>query len=155
MIKLRHKLVQDIESRFEQFSLNTVIAGFMEYNNKFMEIAKKEGGIDLETVKTMNILLAPFAPHMGEEVWELLGEKDSVFHAKWPEFDENAARDDEIEIPVQINGKTKVTINVSASAVKDDVVAKGKEALEAAGKLNGNIVKEIYVPGKILNIVVK
>ena len=155
MIKLRHKLVQDIEYRFEQFSLNTVIAGFMEYTNKFIDIARKEGGIDLETIKTLTVLLAPFAPHIGEELWEVLGGTDSVFHAQWPEFDEAAARDDEIEIPVQINGKTKVTVNVPATAAKDEVIAKGKEALEAAGKLSGTIVKEIYVPGKIINIVVK
>ena len=155
MIKLRHKLVQEIEYRFNQFSLNTVVAGFMEFNNKFIDIAKKEGGVDLETIRTFTILLAPFAPHIGEEIWELLGEKDSIFHTQWPEFDESAAKDDEIEIPVQVNGKTKVTVSVSASESKDDIIAKGKEALAAAGKLNGNIVKEIYVPGKIINIVVK
>ena len=64
MIKLRHKLVYDIEQRFNQFSLNTVISGFMEYNNKLMDLSKKEGGIDKETLKTFVILLAPFAPHI-------------------------------------------------------------------------------------------
>ncbi|MBQ0146519.1 MAG: leucine--tRNA ligase [Lachnospiraceae bacterium] len=155
MIRLRNKMIQDIEYRFEQFSLNTVIAGFMEYNNRFIDIAKKEGGVDLETIKTFNILLAPFAPHISEEIWELLGGTDSVFHAKWPEFDESLVKDDEIEIPVQVNGKTRITISVSASASKDEIIAKGKQELEAAGKLSGNIVKEIYVPGKIINIVVK
>ncbi len=155
MIKLRHKLVQDIEFRFEQFSLNTVIAGFMEYTNKFIDIAKKEGGIDLDTMRTLTVLLAPFAPHIGEEMWEILGGEDSVFHAQWPEYDENAAKDDEIEIPVQVNGKTKLTLSISQDAAKEDIIAQGKAALEAAGKLSGNIVKEIYVPGKILNIVVK
>ena len=155
MIRLRNKMIQDIEYRFEQFSLNTVIAGFMEYNNRFIDIAKKEGGVDLETIKTFNILLAPFAPHISEEIWELLGGTDSVFHANWPEFDESLVKDDDIEIPVQVNGKTRITISVSASASKDEIIAKGKQELEAAGKLSGNIVKEIYVPGKIINIVVK
>ena len=81
MVKLRHKLVFDIEQRFEQFSLNTVISGFMEYNNKLIDLAKKEGGIDKETLKTFTILLAPFAPHLGEELWQELGGTDSVFHA--------------------------------------------------------------------------
>ena len=67
---MRHKLVFDIEQRFNQFSLNTVISGFMEYNNKLMELAKKEGGIDKETLKTFVTLLAPFAPHIGEELWQ-------------------------------------------------------------------------------------
>ena len=71
-LKLRHKLVYDIETRFNQFSLNTVISGFMEYNNKLSELAKKEGGIDKETLKTFVILLAPFAPHLGEELWSCL-----------------------------------------------------------------------------------
>ncbi len=155
MIKLRHKLIQDIEYRFQQFSLNTVIAGFMEYNNKFIEIAKKEGGIDLDTIRTMTILLAPFAPHIGEELWEQLGGTDSVFHAQWPELDAEAAKDDQIEIPVQVNGKTRVTISVAADITKDDAIAAGRAALEAAGKLSGTAVKEIYVPGKIVNIVVK
>ena len=80
MVKLRHKLVFDIEQRFEQFSLNTVISGFMEYNNKLIDLAKKEGGIDKETLKTFTILLAPFAPHLGEELWQELTEKIQVIY---------------------------------------------------------------------------
>ncbi len=155
MMKLRHRLVADIEYRFQSFSLNTVIAGFMEYNNKLIDLAKKTGGIDLDTLKTFIILIAPFAPHIGEELWEAVGEKGSVFHAQWPEFDEEAMKDDEIEIPVQINGKTKVTVSVPAEIAKDEALAAGKKALEEAGKLEGNIVKEIYVPGRIINFVVK
>ncbi len=98
MIKLRHRLVYDITTRLESFSLNTVISGFMEYNNKLIEIAKKEGGMDKETLETMAVLLAPFAPHIAEEIWEQLGHTDSVFHAGWPTYDEEAMKDDEIEI---------------------------------------------------------
>lgn len=155
MMKLRHRLVADIEYRFQSFSLNTVIAGFMEYNNKLIDLAKKTGGIDLDTLKTFIILIAPFAPHIGEELWEAVKEKGSVFHAQWPEFDEEAMKDDEIEIPVQVNGKTKVTVSVPAEIAKDEALAAGKKALEEAGKLEGNIVKEIYVPGRIINFVVK
>ena len=153
MVKLRHKLVYDIETRFNQFGLNTVVAGFMEYNNKFIDLAKKTGGIDKETLKTFVVLLAPFAPHLGEELWRELGGTDSVFHATWPEFDEEAMKDDEIEIAVQINGKTKAVIMVPADISKEDAIAAGKEAV--AGKLTGNIIKEIYVPKKIVNIVAK
>ena len=155
MMKLRHRLVADIEYRFQSFSLNTVIAGFMEYNNKLIDLAKKMGGIDLDTLKTFIVLIAPFAPHIGEELWEAVGEKGSVFHAQWPEFDEEAMKDDEIEIPVQVNGKTKVTVSVPVEIAKDEALAAGKKALEEAGKLEGNIVKEIYVPGRIINFVVK
>ena len=153
MIKLRHKLVYDIEYRFNQFSLNTVISGFMEYNNKLIELARKEGGIDRETLKTFVILLAPFAPHIGEELWQQLGGDDSVFHAQWPECDEKAMKDDEIEVAVQINGKTRAVISISADSSKEDAIAAGREAVKE--KLTGNVVKEIYVPGKIVNIVCK
>lgn len=153
MIKTRHRLVHDITSRLESFSLNTVISGFMEYNNKLIDIAKKEGGVDKETLSTFALLLAPFAPHFAAECWEVLGNAGSVFEAGWPEHDEEAMKDDEIEIAVQINGKTKGTISIGAEEAKDSVIAKAKEAV--ADKLTGNIVKEIYVPGRIVNIVCK
>ena len=153
MVKLRHKLVFDIEQRFEQFSLNTVISGFMEYNNKLIDLAKKEGGIDKETLKTFTILLAPFAPHLGEELWQELGGTDSVFHASWPECDAEKMKDDEKEVAVQINGRVRATITVPADISIEDAIAAGKEAIK--DKLTGNIVKEIYVPGRIVNIVMK
>ena len=151
-VKLRHKMVYDITQRLETFSLNTVISGFMEYNNKMIEMAKKDG-IDKETLKTAVVLLAPFAPHLGEELWRQLGEKDSVFHTTWPSADADAMKDDEIEIAVQINGKTKAVVKVPAEVSKEDAIIAGKEAL--GDKLAGTVVKEIYVPGKIINIVVK
>ena len=153
MVKLRHKLVFEITQRLESFSLNTVISGFMEYNNKLIELAKKTGGIDKETIETFIKLLAPFAPHLTEELWEAYGHEDSVFHTEWPEADEEAMKDDEIEVPVQINGKTRAVISISAEASKEEAIAAGKEAI--ADKLTGTIVKEIYVPKKIINIVQK
>ncbi len=151
MLKLRNSLVYDIENRFEQFSLNTVISGFMEYNNKFIELAKKQGGIDKETLKTFVVLLSPFAPHIGEELWEQLGENGSVFHSQWPKYDEAHLKDDEVEIAIQINGKTKGTITIAADISKEEAIQTAKEAL--GDKLNGTIVKEVYVPGRIINIV--
>jgi leucyl-tRNA synthetase len=153
MVKTRHRMVHDITQRLESFSLNTVISGFMQYNNTLIEIAKKEGGIDRETIETIVILLAPFAPHIAEELWEKLGHEDSVFHAQWPQHDEDAMKDDEIEVPVQINGKTRAVISISAEATKEEAIAAGKEAI--ADKLTGNVIKEIYVPKKIINIVMK
>lgn len=153
MIKIRHRMVHDITQRLESFNLNTVISGFMEYNNKMIELAKKEGGIDQETLETAVILLSPFAPHLSEELWEQLGNSGSVFKNQWPEHDEEAMKDDEIEVPVQINGKTKAVISVPAEISKEDAIAAGKVAV--ADKLTGTIVKEIYVPKKIINIVQK
>ncbi|MCD7842876.1 MAG: leucine--tRNA ligase, partial [Lachnospiraceae bacterium] len=119
MVKLRHKLVYDITQRLESFSLNTVISGFMEYNNKLIDLAKKTGGIDRETIESFILLLAPFAPHITEELWEMYGHADSVFHNEWPKADEDAMKEDEIEIPVQINGKTRVVITIPVDISKE------------------------------------
>ena len=153
LLRVRANLISDIEQRFNSFSLNTVIAGFMEYNNKLNELSKKNG-VDKETLKAFTILLAPFAPHIGEELWEELGGKGSVFHAEWPTFDESHKEVDTIEVPVQINGKTKLVIELDANVSKEDAIEAGKKALSEAGKLEGTIRKEIYVPKKIINIVV-
>ena len=129
MVKLRNKLIYDIDNRLQSFSLNTVIAGFMEYNNKFLELAKETGGIDRESLGVYAVLLAPFAPHMAEEVWQLLGNRSSVFAARWPVADEKAMADDEIEVPVQINGKTKAVITIPVNLDKDGVLDRGRKAL--------------------------
>ena len=152
LIKECNRMVYDITTRLESFSLNTVISGFMEHNNKLIEMSKK-GGVDKETLETAVVLLAPFAPHMAEELWHELGHEDSVFAQKWPTYNEDAMKDDEVEIAVQIKGKTKCTVTIPADADKDTAIQAAKEAL--GDKLSGDIIKEIYVPGRIVNIVVK
>ncbi|MBR1567412.1 MAG: leucine--tRNA ligase [Lachnospiraceae bacterium] len=152
LIKVRHRMIKDVTTRFEQFSLNTVVSAFMEYNNKLMEFTKN-GGVDKETLQAAVIMIAPFAPHLGEELWEQLGGAYSVFHQEWPTYDEEAMKDTEIELPVQINGKTRGTVMIAVDASKDEILTKAKEVV--ADKLTGTIVKEIYVPGKIINIVQK
>ncbi len=153
MIKIRHKMIYDITTRLESFSLNTVVSGFMEYNNKLIDMVKKEGGIDRKTLETAIILLAPFIPHVSEELWSQLGHTQSVFEERWPEYDEEKMKDSEIEIAVQINGKTKTVVMVGAEDAKDVVIAKAKDII--ADKLTGTVIKEIYVPGRIVNIVMK
>lgn len=152
LVKVRNKLIYDITTRLENFSLNTVVSGFMEYNNKLQELSKK-GGVDKETLKTFVILLAPFAPHIGEELFAELGGEGSVFHQTWPTYNEELMKDDEVEIAIQINGKTKGTLMISVDAAKDDVLAQAKEVVK--DKITGTIRKEIYVPGRIVNIVAK
>ncbi len=153
MLKVRHTMVHTITQRLESFSLNTVISGFMEFTNKLLDLAKREGGIDKETLETAVILMAPFAPHISEELWEQLGHETSVFDNQWPEHDEEAMKDDEIQVPVQINGKTKVVISIPAEATKEQALEAGRKAI--ADRITGNIVKEIYVPKKIINFVQK
>ena len=152
MLKIRHRLIYDVTTRLESFSLNTAISAFMEYNNKLIELDKK-GGIDKKTIETFAILLSPFAPHIAEEVWEQYGHTETIFRAGWPKHDEEAMKDDEVEVAVQINGKTRAVISIAHDISKEDAIAAGKEAV--ADKLTGNIIKEIYVPGRIINIVQK
>ena len=152
LIRLRNRLVYDVTTRLENFSLNTVISAFMEYNNKLIELSRK-GGVDKKTLETFVQLLAPFAPHISEELHHELGNENSVFETGWPTYDEAAMEDDEVEIAVQINGKTRAVISIPKDIAKEEALAKGKEAL--GDKLTGNVIKEIYVPGKIINIVAK
>ncbi len=152
LLRERNLLVYDITTRLESFSLNTVISGFMEHNNTLLSMAKN-GGVDKKTMATYVQLLAPFAPHIAEELWEKLGNTESVFASGWPAYDEALLEADEIEVAVQVNGKVKAVIKVAKDIDKDGAIAAGKEAL--GDKLTGTIVKEIYVPGKIVNIVAK
>ncbi len=151
---LCNKLIHDITSRLEALTMNTVVSGFMEYTNKLLAIAKAEGGLSRETMETLVILLAPFAPHIAEELWQELGHDSSVFFASWPKADESKMVQDEVEIALQIGGKLRGTMVIAKDASKDDALAKAKEAL--ASRLEGKtVVKEIYVPGKIVNLIVK
>lgn len=152
MLKLRNRMVHDISSRLQSFSLNTVVSGFMEYNNKLIDMARN-GGVDKLTLETAVVLLAPFAPHMAEELWEVLGHDTSVFMEQWPQADEVHLIDDEVEIAVQVNGRTRGLITIARDAQKEDVLVAAKAAV--ADKLTDNIIREIYVPGKIVNIVCK
>ena len=153
MIRARNQLIYTITSRLNDFSLNTVISGFMEYTNQLTAISKKCGGIDLETLETMAVLLSPFAPHIAEEMWERLGHGTSVFEAEWPVHNEEAMKEEEMTIPLQINGKTKGILKIAVGTDKETILEKGKEIL--GRKLSAEPVKGIYVPGKIVNFVVK
>ena len=150
LIRVRHQLTDTITTRLQSFSLNTVVSGFMEFNNRLGEMSRN-GGVDKETVETYVTLLAPFAPHISEELWADLGHMDSVFMNKWPEADKAAMEEETKEIAVQVNGKMRATVNISVKASKDEAVAAGRAAV--ADKLSGDIIKEIYVPGRIINIV--
>jgi leucyl-tRNA synthetase len=152
--KVRHQLAYEVTNRLNSFHLNTVVSAFMEYTNKLVSISKNGGGVDKETLDTLIVLLSPFVPHISEELWHLLGHEESVFTEGWPKYDEEKMKEDEVEMPVQVNGKVRATITISLDETKDSVLEKAREAI--LKKIDGkNIVKEIYVPNKIINIVVK
>lgn len=154
MEKIRHKLIYEITNRIESFSLNTVVSGFMEATNSIVACAKEHNAIDKETLDTLAILLAPFAPHIAEEMWQMLGHTGSVFENKWCECDKEKMKETTLKIAVQLNGKMKDLIFIDVSDDRESVLLKAKDKL--GDKLQGlNIVKEIYVPNRIVNIVVK
>ncbi len=152
--KLRNTLIYEVTERLNKFNLNTTVSAFMEYTNKLGAYANANDGVDKETLETLVRLLAPFAPHISEELWEQLGHETTVFKTEWPVYDLSKMKDEQIKMPVQINGKVRATVVVDADADKDTVLTVAKEAI--AARLEGkSIVKEIVVPKKIINIVVK
>ncbi|MGN0169347.1 MAG: leucine--tRNA ligase [Lachnospiraceae bacterium] len=144
-----HQTIKKVSNDFENLKFNTAIAAMMSLVNDFY----KKGAVTRDEFRTLILLLNPVAPHMTEELWETFAYEGRVYQASWPVYDDAKTIEDTVEIAVQINGKTKATIQISRDIAKEDAIAKGKEAL--ADKLTGTIVKEIYVPGRIVNIVQK
>ncbi|MCL2398812.1 MAG: leucine--tRNA ligase [Defluviitaleaceae bacterium] len=154
MTRLRHLFIKDISQRLDNLTMNTVVSGFMEHTSTLTDLAKKAGGIDAETMDALTIMLAPFAPHLAEELWQMRGNKDTVFANEWPKYDESQIKSDTLNLAIQVNGRLRGQLTVDANASKEDVLSQAKT--ELAKWLDGmQIVKEIYVPGKIVNIVVK
>ena len=144
-----HQTIKKISTDFENLKYNTAIAAMMALVNDFY----KKNAVTKGEMKTLLTLLNPVAPHITEEMWSILGYEGYLYQASWPTFDEAKTVESTVEIAVQINGKMKATLAINKDDPKDDVIAKAKEAI--ADKLTGNIVKEIYVPGRIVNIVMK
>ena len=144
-----HQTIKKVSNDFESLKYNTAIAAMMALINEFY---KKNAGTRGE-FKTLLTLLNPVAPHITEEIWQTVGFEGRIYQTTWPEFDESKTIENTVEIAVQINGKTKATLDIARDEDKDAVIAKAKETI--ADKLTGNIVKEIYVPGRIVNLVMK
>ncbi len=149
------KVTEDIRDRF---NFNTAISAVMELVN---EMYKYKGGeindaLYSTVIRTMIILMAPFVPHITEELWQELGYEGTVYAQSWPSYDEEALKKDEIEIVVQINGKNKEKINIPGDATREDMLKIAEEDETIKGLTDGkNVVKVIAVPGRLINIVVK
>ena len=144
-----HQTIKKVSNDFENLKYNTAIAAMMTLLNDFY----KKGSITRGELKTLIILLNPVAPHITEEMWQIIGCEGRIYQQTWPEFEEAKTVESSVEIAVQINGKVKGTLGIQKDDPKDQVIAKAKEVI--ADKLTGNIVKEIYVPGRLVNIVMK
>ena len=145
-----HQTIQKVSNDFENLKYNTGIAAMMALINDFY----KKNSVTKGEYKTLITLLNPVAPHITEEIWQTIGGEGYLYQQKWPEFDAAKTVESTVEIAVQINGKVKATLSIGKEDPKDEVIAKGKELIK--DKLEGKtIVKEIYVPGRIVNIVVK
>ena len=147
-----HRLIKKVTADIDAMKFNTAIAAMMATINTVYEIGK----ITKTELCTLAKVLAPFAPHVAEEVYSLIGGEGLVSLAAWPEYDEAKCGDDVVEMPVQINGKVRSLVKVAKDAGKDDILAAAKTDEKIAQALDGkSIVKEIVVPGKIINIVIK
>jgi leucyl-tRNA synthetase len=163
LLRKLHQTIGKITGDFAgRWHFNTCIAAIMELVNT-LTAAEDEisaGRVPAATVKVLLenlvLLLAPFAPYLAFELWEQLGHEQGILRTPWPKFDEALAREDEIEIPVQVNGKLRAVVRLlpdaDAEAMKQAALAEGKVQASIAGK---QIVKVVVVPGKLINIVVK
>ena len=148
-----HKAIKKVSYDIENLKFNTAIAALMA----LMNVIAEKGSINKAELSVFTMLLNPFAPHVTEEIWSemKLGE-GMVTEQIWPKYDESKCKDDVIEIVVQVNGKVRTRLYVAADIQKDDAIALAKAKDRIAAEINGkNVVKEIYVPGKLVNIVVK
>ena len=144
-----HQTIKKVSADYESLKYNTAVAALMALINEFYRVKS----VNRAEYRTFLLLLNPVAPHITEELWESAGFEGRCYAQSWPVYDEAKTVEDVVEIAVQVNGKMRCTVSVARTADKETVIAAAKEAL--AGRLTGNIVKEIYVPGRIVNIVVK
>ena len=150
--KLLHKTIKKVTSDIDEMKFNTAISQMMIFTNH----CSKTKDFSKETAATFALLVSPFAPHAAEEIWNLTGHSSSLAYEAWPEFNEELTKDSQITMAVQINGKTKATFDVDAEISKDDFLTMVKSSEKIKKHIDGkNIVKEIYIPKKICNLVVK
>ncbi len=147
-----HKTIKKVSEDFDTLKFNTAIASLMELLNAFQD----HGEITIKDMRTYLQLLNPVAPHLTEELWEIIGLNDKLYNQNWPEYEEEKTKEDKIELPVQVNGRVRATINISSDLEEEEIKEIAKSDKNIISFIEGKeIVKEIYVPGRIYNIVVK
>jgi leucyl-tRNA synthetase len=150
--RARHALIKKVTEDIEGLRFNTAIAAMME----FLNLATKESVLPHDVASDFTLLLSPFAPHLAEELWSRLGHSESLAQVEWPAVDEASLVMDEIELPVQVNGKVRGRVTVPASADQAAILTAAREEAGVKAHLEGKaIAKEIVVPGRLVNFVVK
>ncbi|MFC1989365.1 leucine--tRNA ligase [Chloroflexota bacterium] len=157
--RITHQTIKRVTSDLEKIKLNTMIAALMEFTNHLSK-AKESGFVTdsawKESIDTLLLLLAPTTPHLAEELWQRMGHDYSIHNQNWPQWDEELAKEEEITLVVQVNGKLRDRITVPASISEDEAMQKVLENQRVKAYLEGKkIIKTIYVPGRLVNIVVK
>lgn len=147
-----HRLVKKVGEDIEAMKFNTAIAAMMEFVNAVYRVER----IGRSQAERFVLVLAPFAPHIAEELWERLGHTNTLAYEPWPEFREEWVREDTLEIPVQVNGRLRDRVVVSAGASQEEILSIARAAPGVAAHVQGRtIVREVFVPGKLVNLVVK
>ena len=150
-IKLLHQTIRKVGDDVENMRFNTAISQMMIFTNHLIKLKT----INIDVLKTFVQLLGPFIPHVAEEIWQRLGQDQSITYEPWPNFDENIAKEDLINIAIQVNGKLRANIEVVLNADKEAILMKARDIEKIKLYLSrGNVIKEIYVPGRLVNFVV-
>ena len=151
LVTLLHKTIRDVTGHIQNLEYNTAIAFMMEFLN---EITRQDI-VYKETIEILVRLIEPFAPHLSEELWEMLGYKESIFAKGWPEWDESKIIFDTFELVAQVNGKIRASMEAPMDISKEDAIALATSHTNVRRFIEGKpIRKTIYVPGKLVNIVV-
>jgi leucyl-tRNA synthetase len=151
VVRKLHQTIRKVTADTESLNYNTAIAAMMEYVNT----VRGEGSVVRESVEPLVIMLAPYAPHLAEELWEAFGHKTTVFQAHWPAHDEHLAMEDEVEIAVQVNGKVRARFTVPRGASQEEVVDRAMQEEGVKKFVDGQKVKKvIYVQDRLVNLVV-
>ena len=157
VIKKRHqtvkKFAQDMEGGFK---FNTAISGAMEFVNELYKLSEEElkSAAAFEAVEALVIMLSPFVPHLAEEMWEMLGHRESIFKTAWPSFDPLLLEEDTFEYPIQVNGKLRSHVVVNVTATDEEIKALALADPKTQEWLKGTVKKIIIVPKKLISIVV-
>ena len=160
LLRKAHQTLQRVTSDFEtRWHFNSAIALIMELTNEIYAAEPLESSVRpevrREVLELLTLMLAPMTPHLSEELWEMLGHPDGLWKAAWPVFNQEFAREDEVEIPVQVNGKVRGRLKIAVGAKEDAVVQLAQQDSAISQHINGKrLVKKIYVPDKLLNLVV-